>query len=442
MMDIPYLLLSVGSVLLAAQSAYSTALMLYAWEDDEKRVRNRVPTTYAPPKHSFTILLPARHEEAVIQDTIQRVVDLRYPRDLVQVLVVIEAGDTGTIAKVNEKLAALKREGVAHVRLITFADPPINKPHGLNIGLAHATGDVVTIFDAEDEPHQDILHVVNTVMTNESAPVVQCGVQLMNYADRWFSALNVLEYFFWFKSRMHYHAAVGMVPLGGNTVFMQRDLLKRMNGWDQYCLTEDADIGIQLSAARVPIRVLYDDSYVTREETPPSVEQFIKQRTRWNQGFLQVLGKGTWRQLPTWQQRLLAFYTLSFPLFQALTTLYVPISLWMIVAIKMPVLVAMISTLPLYVLLISFVISLAGLYEFTHVHGLRPSWRSPWLIMIAYLPYQWMLGYAALRAVWRQGRGVNTWEKTAHIGAHRAQPAVPALPRPAAAFDKEDVAHV
>jgi hypothetical protein len=37
---------------------------------------------------------------------------------------------------------------------------------------------------------------------------------------------------------------------------------------------------------------------------------------------------------------------------------------------------------------------------------------------------------------------VNTWEKTAHIGAHRAQPAVPALPRPAAAFDKEDVAHV
>jgi glycosyltransferase XagB len=29
----------------------------------------------------------------------------------------------------------------------------------------------------------------------------------------------VLEYLFWFKSRMHYHATVGMVPLGGNTVF-------------------------------------------------------------------------------------------------------------------------------------------------------------------------------------------------------------------------------
>ena len=81
---------------------------------------------------------------------------------------------------------------------------------------------MVTIFDAEDEPHPDILNVVNTVMAARGRPtVVQCGVQLMNYADRWFSALNVLEYFFWFKSRMHYHAAVGMVPLGGNTVFIR-----------------------------------------------------------------------------------------------------------------------------------------------------------------------------------------------------------------------------
>jgi hypothetical protein len=38
---------------------------------------------------------------------------------------------------------------------------------------------------------------------------------------------------------------------------------------------------------------------------------------------------------------------------------------------------------------------------------------------VAYLPYQWLLGYSALRAVWRQLRGINSWEKTAHTGAHR-----------------------
>ncbi len=426
-MNLGDIALTAGSLLLTSQSAYSAALMLYAWEDEEKQERNRAPVTFEPPRLSFTVLLPARHEEAVIQETIQRVVDLNYPYELVQVLVVIEVGDSGTIAKVNEKLAVLRQQGVKNVRLITFSDPPINKPHGLNLGLKHAIGDVVTIFDAEDEPHPDILQLVNTVMSRESAPVVQCGVQLMNYADRWFSALNVLEYFFWFKSRLHYHCKVGMVPLGGNTIFIRRDLLEgQMGGWDQNCLTEDAELGMRLSAARIPIRVVYDDKYVTKEETPPTVSQFIKQRTRWNQGFLQVLFKKTWMQLPTWPQRLLAFYTLSFSLFQTLMLVYLPISLLTMLFVKAPIQVAIISSLPLYMVLLQFGISLVGLYEFTSVHKLRSSWLSPIKLALAYLPYQWMLSYGALRAALRHLRGMNNWEKTVHVGAHRQKTATPA----------------
>ncbi len=408
------------SLLLVVQSAYSAALMLYAWEDEEKDDRRRIPSVYEPPSTRFTILLPARHEEAVIRETIQRTVDLNYPRELVEVLIVIESGDTGTIDVVNKKLAEIRRVGTAHARLLTFDDPPINKPHGLNVGLAQATGDVVTIFDAEDEPHSDILQVVNTVAVREHAPVVQCGVQLMNYGDQWFSALNVLEYFFWFKSRMHYHAAVGMVPLGGNTVFIRREILERMGGWDQYCLTEDADIGIRLSAMGHPIRVLYDDAFVTQEETPPTVGQFVRQRTRWNQGFLQVLAKGQWLSLPGNRQRLLALYTLSFPILQALMMAYVPFSIWMVLFVKVPVIVAILSTLPLYMLAIQLAISVVGLYEFTAVHHLRPSLLTPVRMLLAYAPYQVMLNYAALRAAWRQLRGINTWEKTMHVGAHRS----------------------
>lgn len=419
-MNWAHLLLAGGSVLLGAQSAYAAAIMLYVWEDEEKRRRSEAPLTFEPPQRSFTLLLPARHEEAVIQETIQRVVDLNYPRELVQILVILAADDLGTMAKVNEKLAELRRQGIEHVRMLIFEEPPINKPHGLNVGLEQATGEVVTIFDSEDEPHPDILQVVNTVMTRHTAPVVQCGVQLMNHADRWFSALNVLEYFFWFKSRMHYHAAVGMVPLGGNTVFMQRHLLEQMGGWDQNCLTEDADLGIRLSTLGVPIRVVYRDEYVTREESPPTVSQFIKQRTRWNQGFLQVLLKKDWLRLATWQQRFLALYTLAFPLFQALLMLYLPVSLWLMFFAKVPVVVAMVSALPFYMLFLQYVISVLGLYEFTAMHRLRPSRFSALWLLIFYLPYQWLLSYAALRAVWRQLRGAKNWEKTVHVGAHRA----------------------
>jgi hypothetical protein len=40
-------------------------------------------------------------------------------------------------------------------------------------------------------------------------------------------------------------------------------------------------------------------------------------------------------------------------------------------------------------------------------------------MFLTYLPYQWLLSYAAVRAVWREIRGVNNWEKTQHVGAHR-----------------------
>ncbi len=91
----------------------------------------------------------------------------------------------------------------------------------------------MTIFDAEDEPHPDILNIINTTMLKEDVDAVQSGVQFMNHNTKWFCFLNVLEYFFWFKSSMHFFARVGMTPLGGNTVFVRRELMEQLGGWDE-----------------------------------------------------------------------------------------------------------------------------------------------------------------------------------------------------------------
>jgi glycosyltransferase XagB len=418
-MTIFEIVLIVFSIILTIQATHTAWLMLYAWEDAGKQKRNKAPHKFREPYHSFTILLPARHEEAVIQDTIQRMVELDYPDHKVQILVIIEAGDRGTNAMVKHKIGQLEAAGNHQVTLLAFRGEPINKPYGLNIGLAQSTGDVVVVFDAEDEPHPHILKMVNTIMLEENAQIVQSGVQLMNYDDKWFSALNVLEYFFWFKSRLHYHAKIGMIPLGGNTIFIKRELLNAAGGWDHNCLTEDADLGIRLSVEGMPIRVVYDDRYVTREETPPTAGQFIRQRTRWTQGFLQILIKGEWKRLPTLPQRLMAFYTLSFPLFQALLTVYIPVSIYLFIFSEINILAAMIATLPLYMLATHLIINLLGLFEFTSAHRLK---ISPWLVMrmiVTYLPFQWMINLAGFRALWRHLQGVNDWEKTQHLGAHR-----------------------
>jgi glycosyltransferase XagB len=411
--------LVVISLLLLAQVSYSSYLMLYAWNDARRGDSFGAPKEFAPAQKSFTVLLPARNEEEVIQHTIDGVLRANYPQELLEVVVVCRIDDPGTIQKVQEKIVELVGRGIHNVRLIIFQDRPINKPHGLNIGFRNTTHEIVTIFDSEDEIHPEVFNVVNTVMVNEGVSVVQAGVQLMNFNSRWFSALNVLEYFFWFKSRLHYHAEVGIIPLGGNTIFFTRAIINRIGGWDEECLTEDADIGIRLSQLGERIRVVYEDEYVTREETPPTVGQFIKQRTRWNQGFLQVLQRGTYWSLPKLSQRLLAVYTLASPVLQAFTTLYIPVSIYTMFFVQMPPLVAMILWLPAYMLAGQYVLNWIGLCEFVRAHQLKmPPFM--WLrLMIAFYPFQILLGISALRGVYRHLRGTNNWEKTKHVNAHR-----------------------
>lgn len=419
-MPLVYACLVLVSVVLTLQSAHVLYMMLYTWGrpvDEDKAVTE--PTRFRSPQLSFSVMLPARHEEDVIQTTIDRVVHAAYPRELLQVLVICAADDVGTIEKAQEKIASLREEGRDNVETVVFDDKPINKPHGLNAALPHADRDVVTIFDAEDDIHPEIFGLVNTVMLDERVRVVQAGVQLMNYRSTWYSALNVLEYFFWFRSRLYYHAKYGAVPLGGNTVFFDRDLLVRLGGWDDQNLTEDADIGLRLSSMGEQIRVIYDDRYVTKEETPPTLGQFIRQRTRWTQGFMQTLRKGTWKRMPTRAQRWLSFYILAFPQAQALLGVYVVFSIATTLAVKAPVLVAMVSYLPVLLLLAHFLTAAVGLYEFTETHGLPASPRLIAKMAIVWIPYQLVLAYAGLRAAWRQLNDQHDWEKTQHVGAHR-----------------------
>lgn len=417
-LPIIYALIFVVSVVLTAQALFTMGLMLYTWARPERLEESDSPDEYLPPKLSFTAILPAKNEEGVIGHTVRQVWESNYPKELLEVVVVCEESDRGTIEEATEAAAEI---GHPSVRVVTFSgeDGPVNKPRGLNVAFRETENEVVTIFDAEDDVHPELFDVINTTMLQKDASIVQAGVQLMDFRSSWYSTQNVLEYFFYFKSRLHYHAKVGMIPLGGNTVFVKRDLLEEVGGWDEACLTEDADLGIRLSVLGEKIFVTYDAEHATREETPDSIGGFVKQRTRWCQGFFQVFRKGEWKKLPTRGQRLLAVYSMTYPYFQAAAgALWIPAVL-MIIYLEVPVVLAMISLLPLYAVFIQLVVGLIGLQDFASAYGFRLKARDIARYALGFLPYQFLLSISALRAVFREFKGANDWEKTAHSGVHR-----------------------
>jgi cellulose synthase/poly-beta-1,6-N-acetylglucosamine synthase-like glycosyltransferase len=251
----------------------------------------------------------------------------------------------------------------------------------------------------------------------------------MNHHSSWFAVRNVLEYYFWFRSRLHLHARQRFIPLGGNTVFFRTDRIREVGGWDEACLAEDCEVGVRLSVDGATVAVAYDPALVTREETPDTVRALVKQRTRWSQGFLQVLRKGLWRRLPSRRQRLLARYLLAMPFLQAFAGIMIPISLALMLFASVPPLVVLIAFVPLVPTIATLTVEVAALHDFGNAYGRRITVRDQVRLVLGTFPYQVLLAVAALRAVWREARGDGSWEKTEHTGLHR-DVAVPDLADP------------
>src|ERR1051326_1872967 len=125
-------LFALMSSLMAAQAIFNIRLRLFIWETPEHAWLNRVPTENRDPQRSFTILLPARHEEGVYRETIQKIYDLNYPKERLQIIAICREDDPGTIAEAFAKITELHDPCI---QLLIFNDKPINKPH--EIGRAH-----------------------------------------------------------------------------------------------------------------------------------------------------------------------------------------------------------------------------------------------------------------------------------------------------------------
>lgn len=401
------------SVTFAAVAATTLFWMLYAWQTAGHLRRTGFAAARVPARHSFTLLVPARHEEQVLGNTLDRLASQDHPD--YNILVIVGDDDPGT-AEVAHVAA---RRHPNKIRVVVDDSVPKNKPKALNRALTFADKDIVGVFDAEDEVHPELLSNIDACFTESNADVVQGGVQLMNFETSWWALRNVLEYYFWFRSRLHFHADSRIIPLGGNTVFIKRSWLLSDGGWDPQCLAEDCELGIRLSSQGAKVVVTCTPDLVTREETPGSLQSLFKQRTRWNQGFLQVLQKGEWRKLPSTRQRLLALYLLSMPFLQTFIGLFIPLSVLMVLTTRVAPFVAMISFLPLSLTLVTLAVEAVGLREFGRLYSRPVRLREFLLLVLGTLPYQLFLGAASVRAVYRERMGLTGWEKTEHKGAHR-----------------------
>ena len=275
------LLIAVVGVVFVAATLFKLLMAVMSGSSPVTAAPRRLSDDELP---SYTVLVPAYQEEAVIGETVRCIANLDYPKDRLEVLVLVERRDEATVRAVRAV------DPPDYVRIVELPPGlPQTKPRSCNLGLMLARGDLLVIFDAEDRPERDQLRKAASRFAagGPELACVQARLNFYNARRNLLTRMFALEFAYWFDLMLVGLDRLGLpIPLGGTSNHLRTSVLRDIGGWDAWNVTEDADIGIRLAASGKRVEVVESTTW---EECPSHTWAWTRQRTRWLKGYLVTL---------------------------------------------------------------------------------------------------------------------------------------------------------
>lgn len=266
-----------------------------------------MPVRSAPPIPAdqiptVDVFIPSYNEDAsLLASTVSAALSLDYPADKFTVWLL---DDGGTDQKCeqddpNQAAAAIARRAELQqlcaglgARYLTRARNEHAKAGNLNNGLAHSTGDLVVVFDADHAPTRDFLtNTVGYFLEDENLFLVQTPHFFIN-PDPLERNLGTFD-FMPSENEMFY----GIIQRGldkwdaaffcGSAAVLSRRALGESNGFSGITITEDCETALELHSRGW--HSIYVDKPMIAGLQPDSYASFIVQRSRWAQGMMQIL---------------------------------------------------------------------------------------------------------------------------------------------------------
>ena len=370
----------------------------------------------------YTILCPLYKETYIIPQFVEAISDLDYPKNKLDVMLLLEEDDHESIKIANQMNLPF------YFRIVVVPDSlPKTKPKACNYGLSYAKGEYLVIFDAEDIP--DPLQLKKAYLGFQKASSkVACLQAKLNYYNpkqniltRFFTA----EYSLWFDlTLIGLQSFNSTIPLGGTSNHFKTKVLRELLGWDPFNVTEDADLGIRLFNKGFKTAMIDSTTY---EEATSKVKNWIRQRSRWIKGYMQTYLVHTRRSREFLKQNG-AIHTFIFHLTVGGKLLFLLVNplMWIITlgyffaySFFGPTLEAIYQPPISYLAVFSWIF---GNFLFIYYYMLGCARRNQWDLMkyIFLIPIYWgMMSFAGVLALYQLLFKPHYWEKTLH-GFHLA----------------------
>lgn len=229
----------------------------------------------------ISVLIPAHNEEVVIGNTIRSMINLRYPEDKLEVLIINDNSSDRT-GEIAENFA--RRYPFIHVYHTRPPHAGKGKSCALNQGFKASTGEVIVVYDADNTPEPDaLLHLASGLENDPKAGAIvgkfrvknaerNLLTRLINMETLTFQWLAQAGRWFWFR----------MSTIPGTNFAIRRSILEELGGWDEKALSEDTELSFRVYNLGYHIR--FYPAAVTWEQEPETLKVWWKQRTRWARG--------------------------------------------------------------------------------------------------------------------------------------------------------------
>jgi cellulose synthase/poly-beta-1,6-N-acetylglucosamine synthase-like glycosyltransferase len=236
---------------------------------------------------TVSILIPARDEEKVIGRLLQRMVELTYPKDKLQVIV-IDDGSSDSTGRIADEYSS--RYGFIEVLHREKRDGGKGKAAAMNAGFKHSTGEIILCFDADYYPQKDIVEKLAKEFADPNVGAVQGRVVVLNEPQNIVTRLVALERIGGYRVDQEARNDLGLIAQFGGTVGgFRRSLLESLGGWDESTLAEDTDLTFRVYLAGYKVHYVGDAECY--EEAVDNWKAYRQQRYRWARGHMQCCFK-------------------------------------------------------------------------------------------------------------------------------------------------------
>jgi len=231
---------------------------------------------------TFSIIVPTKNEESVIQRCLVGIMNIDYPKDKLQVIVV----DGNSVDNTYGVCEKVRQQYPDNIHVIC-EQTTTGKPAALNLALTYATGDIVGVFDADSLPEKDVLSKVSAYFNDKQITAIQGMTTSINEKSNVLTRVISAEEKAWFQMLMSGREKMQLfVPLNGSCQFIRHTVLTEMGGWDENSLTEDVELALRLVEKNHLIK--YAPDVCSGQETPSALRSLVKQRVRWYRGYMET----------------------------------------------------------------------------------------------------------------------------------------------------------